>query len=361
VLLGAITMAAPSLAQTPQVTPTPPDYPRGRVSGYVFGDYYYNVSGNPVHHYSAAGTDSDKVNIDNSIGQQIGKDLNGFQIRRIYFQLDNDLSAKYSSRFRLEADSKSLTSDGKIGVNVKAAYLQVKSLYRRGDLLVGMLTTPIWENSEEFWQYRPIEKTVADFRGLGGSADLGAELKGFFDADRRFGYVAMVGNGIGQKPEDNRHKKFYVGLPVRIRDLRVEAYADYEDVIAGQDRVTFKGFAGYEFRKAAVGVEVVDRVNHRPAGNQEPAGFSAFVRATPTPTLAAFGRFDLWKPDRRAANRVDSQLWIAGLDWQPFRDVHLMPNIEAMRFDAKGTATAPTHDELQARLTFYYRFSRPQS
>src|SRR5262245_36161834 len=52
-----------------------PDYPRGRISGYVFGDYYYNVSGDPKHRYNAAGADSDKAYIDNSTSSQIGKDL----------------------------------------------------------------------------------------------------------------------------------------------------------------------------------------------------------------------------------------------------------------------------------------------
>ena len=360
-VLGALLLAVPCGAQTPQVAPTPPDFPRGRISGYVFGDYYYNLSGNPDHRYNAAGSDSDKVNIDNSIAQQIGKDLNGFQIRRIYLQLDNDLSIRYSSRVRLEADGKSLTSDGKIGVAVRAAYLQVRSVYRRADVLFGVLSTPIWETSEDFWQYRSIEKTLADFRGLGGSADVGAEIKGYLDGDRRLGYVVMVGNGLGQKPEDNRYKKFYLGLPVRVGDLRVEAYADYEDASGDQDRATFKGFAGYEFGRGAIGVEVVDRVNHRPGGNLEAFGVSVFARATPRPTVAGFARVDLWRPDRRLADRVDSQLWIAGLDWQPFQDVHVMPNIEATRFDARGTAIAPTHDELQARLTVYYKFARPQS
>src|SRR5437867_7447101 len=132
--IGAMLMALPCAAQTPPASPTPPDFPRGRISGYVFGDYYYNLVGDPNHRYSAAGSDSDKVSIDNSSAQQIGKDLNGIQIRRVYFQLDNDLSIKYSTRFRLEADSKSLTSDAKIGVAVRNAYLQVKSVYPRADV-----------------------------------------------------------------------------------------------------------------------------------------------------------------------------------------------------------------------------------
>ena len=375
----SILVAAPCLAQeTPtataqnpaaqvppvqqQVTSTPPDFPRGRISGYAFGDLYYNLAGDPTHHYNAAGSDSDKTNIDNSIAQQIGKDLNGVQIRRIYFQLDNDLSIKYSTRFRLEADSKSLTSDGKLGVNVKAAYLLARDLYPRGDGYIGMLPTPTWENPEEFWGYRSIEKTIADFRGLGTAADIGGELKGFVDPDHKLGYSAMVGNGIGQKPEDNRFKKMMLALPIHVGDLRLEPYADYQNGANGTDQATYKIFAGYELKRAAVGFELVDRVNHRPVGgNQEPFGYSVYVRGTPYATLAYYARFDLWQPDKREDNRVDQQLWIAGLDWQPFKDVHVMPNVEATQFDAKGTAVAPPHHELQARVTFYYRFSKPNS
>ena len=79
----------------------------------------------------------------------------------------------------------------------------------------------------------------------------------------------------------------------------------------------------------------------------------------PKPTLAAYARYDRWQPNTRAANRVDSDLYIAGLDWQPYKDVHVMPNVEATQYRARGTAVAPAHHDVQARLTFYYRFSKP--
>ncbi|MBI1797263.1 MAG: hypothetical protein HY076_09125 [Candidatus Eisenbacteria bacterium] len=355
---GDSTAAPPPI---PIATPTAPDFPRGRISGYAFGDYYYNVTGDPTHLYNGSGQDADKVNIDNSSASQIGRDLNGLQIRRIYFQLDNDLTIRVATRFRLEADSKSLTSDGKIGVAVRTAYVQVKSLFTRSDLYLGLLATPIWENSEEFWQYRSIEKTIADFRGLGGSMDLGAEVKGFADPDHHIGYAVMVGDGTGQKPEDNRYKKFYVTLPVRFGDLRIEPFVDYEGGYNGTEKATFKTFAGCEFKQGAVGVEAVDRVNHRPAGNQEPRGVSVFARVTNGATVAGFARLDVWNSDHRLADRVDSKLWIAGLDWQPVRDVHIMPNVEATQFIRRGTAAPPAHHDAQARITFYYRYSRPQS
>jgi len=365
----------PTTTQTPAQTPAPapvpvtgtdPDFPRGRISGYVFGDFYYNVSGDPGHSYNASGTDTAKVNLDptpyaNGLPKVIGRDLNGFQIRRVYFQLDNDLSIKYSTRFRLEADSKALTSDGKIGVFVKAAYIQAKNVIPRGNFLFGIFTTSTFENSEEFWAYRSVEKTIADYRGLSSSADLGAQMKGWVGDSHKIGYAVMLGNGIGTKPEDNRYKKAYVSLPLRpMEDLRIEPHVDYEWAPAGTDRATYKVFAGYEFKRAALGAEVVDRVNHSTSGpNKEPFGFSVFGRWKPHPKLQAFGRYDRWQPNTRAADRIDSDLWIAGFDWEPYKDVHFMPNIEAAQYTAKGAAIAPPHHDLQARLTLYYRFSKP--
>src|SRR5262249_54465727 len=136
--------ATPPPSGAPPITSTEPDYPRGRISGYLFGDAYYNVVGQDVHSYTGD-ADNLPTNIDGTTypPRVIGRDLNGFQIRRIYFQADNDLSAKYATRFRLEADSKSLASDGKISVAVKAAYLQAKNVLPGGNFLFGMLPTPI--------------------------------------------------------------------------------------------------------------------------------------------------------------------------------------------------------------------------
>ena len=153
------------------VVPTPPDFPRGKVSGYMIGDLYYNLAGDPKHRYDAKGADQGQANIDGK--KTIGRDLTGAQFRRVYFQLDNDLTARVTTRFRLEMDGKELTSGGKLGVFVKNAYLLVKSVIPRGDFLFGELTTPMFEGSEAFWQYRSVEKTVADFWGLRSSSDLG--------------------------------------------------------------------------------------------------------------------------------------------------------------------------------------------
>jgi hypothetical protein len=349
------------LPPPPPVTGTEPDFPRGRISGLVFGDLYYNVAGDPTHHYNAAGADSGKSYIDGN-GTPITKDLNGAQIRRIYFQLDNDLSIKYSTRFRLEADSKELTSGGKIGVFVKAAYLQAKDWIPRGNAFIGMATTPTFENSEEFWGYRPIEKTIVDFRGLSPASDLGVLLKGYLDGGHKIGYSGMLGTDTGQRPENNRQKRAYLAIPLRlIEDLRIEPYVDYEWIrtSAGErDRALYKLFAGYEFKRLALGGEVFKQVIHSPVYTY-PVGYSVFARIAGTAKLHGYARYDKFQPDTNGANRVDQNLYIAGFDWEPYKDVHFMPNIESLQYDARGTATPPSHHDTQARITFYYRFSKP--
>lgn len=369
VLVAALLLGTPVLAQAqtassppPPVASTPPDYPRGKISGYIFGDYYYNVTGDPTHTYNASGQDLGKANIDGT--PNITKDLNGFQIRRVYFQHDADISAKFSTRFRLEADSKSLTSDGKIGVAVKAAYGQVKNALPQASFFFGMIPTPAFENSEEYWGYRAIEKTMLDFRGIRPSADVGAELKGALDPDKKINYVAMIGNGPGQKPEDNRYKAYYLALPLRpIEELRIEPYVDYQPVAGKKDQATYKLFAGYDLKHGAVGTEIMSRVNHNaiagPRPNQEPFGISVFGRYTHSDQIAAFARYDRWQPDTHLAKRLDSDLYIAGVDWQPYKDIHFMPNIEATQYRPRGGYVAHVHPDLQARVTMYWKFSKP--
>lgn len=354
-----IAAAAPVHAQTP-VTPTPPDFPRGTISGYLFGDWYDNLAGNPAHVYDAAGNDLGTANVDGK--NVITRDLNGVQLRRAYFQVDNDLSIKYSTRFRLEADGKSLTSDGRVGVAVKAAYMKVRNLYPRADMYFGVIATPTFENSEDYWLYRSVEKTLVDFRGLAPSADLGVEVKGFADGAHRIGYTFMMGDGAGNKPETNRDKRFYAALPLRWKDLRVEPYADYENVFDAKDRATYKLFAGYDLPHGAVGYEYVEQVGHKPIGAYTRAvGHSIFARYSATPALAGFARLDLWAPDRNTADRVDQQLVILGVDWEPWKDVHFMPNVESMQYSAKGAGVVPAHHDLQARVTLYWKFTKPQS
>jgi hypothetical protein len=369
------TASPSSAAASISIPQTPPDYPKVRLSGEFFLDGYYNVSGDPHHGYNAAGVDSGQAYIDGN--KPITRDLNGFQVRRVYFTFDDDFTPKFGTRFRLEADGKSLTADGKFSMFVKNAVAQIKNLYAvRDSFQFGLIQTPTFENSEVFWQYRSLEKTIADFRGLAPSSDLGAALKGYVDPNYHFGYSFMVGTGTGQKPETDRGKHVYLALPLRFGDLHLEPYYDYQSVrvtpaAINNDQNMYKLFAGYELKHTGIGLEALSRVLHKgAAATQEQRGLSVFVRQVVDPKLSAVARFDNWMPDKRATNRVDQQLYIGALDWQPFKDshsasslelLHIEPTLEWIHYQSKGTAVAPAHDDGQARVTFFYRFNKPLS
>ena len=61
------------------------------------------------------------------------------------------------------------------------------------------------------------------------------------------------------------------------------------------------------------------------------------------------------------ARQRAQQLLIVGVDWQPFKDVHFMPNLESLQYKAKGAFVVPAHHDLQARVTLYWKFTKPQS
>ena len=176
-------------------------------------------------------------------------------------------------------DSKELTTPGlKISSFVKNAYVQFKNVVPGGNVLFGMLTTPIFETAEVLWGYRSIEKTIADFRGLASSSDLGLQTEGFRGlgpSDRILGHGR---HGNRTAAENNRYKRYYFGLPLRpIEGLTLEPYVDFEDFPGVAERATYKAAAGYEFRRFAIGGEVVDQTRHTAGVTTEPFGLSVFA------------------------------------------------------------------------------------
>jgi len=359
-LAAGLALAIPTLAQAQQVVQTPPDYPRIKLSGLFFGDLYYNLNGNPNHVYNAAGADQGKTYIDTN--GPITQDLSGSQLRRIFLQVDDDFSARYTMRVRFETDGKELTApSNKLASFVKNFYLQMKSIVPRGDAFVGMIQTPAFENSENFWGYRSIEKVLPDYRGVAKASDGGVSLKGFADPDHMVGYWAMIGNGTGQSNENNRYKRFMFSLPLQKGDAHLEPYVDWEDGTNGHNAALYEVWGGYEFKRFAVAGQWVDYTVHAvpPAAFAEQTGYSIFARGHATASMNAFARWDYWDPNKRVPNRVTNNLWIAGLDWSPVKDVHLEPNLEGDMYHGKGAAPAgvpPAWHSLQARLTVYVLF-----
>ena len=300
----------------------------GTIKGVMFGEYYYILA--------ADETDAKQP-----------RKRNAFRFRRLYFTYQKDIATDFAIRFRLEAKDAGFAQGAKMEPFVKHGYLQWKKGLGDADIYLGLSGTPTWAVAEKVWGYRSIAKTVLDWNKIGSSADLGAALKG---AAGQLSYHLMVGNGPGQKPEDDHGKKFYGSLSFKAADrLILEGYADFNAKPAGRNERTFKGFVGWQGAKGKVGLEVFSRTNELAGDNGEDQvidGVSAFGSLPLSAALKGFGRVDAVSHD---AEDDRDLLFIAGLDYAAAKAVHLMPNVIVESSTGRDA-------NVQGRLTFFCKF-----
>jgi hypothetical protein len=343
-----------------------------KLDGVFFGDYNYIVKNH----------------------DRTQEDLNDFSIRRYYFSFENNLTATLKTRFRLESANDKFGSGTKLIPFVKHAYLEWTGLIPGNALYLGISETNGFKNSETWWGYRSVEKTIMDLNKVGSSADMGIALKG--DLSETLHHWLTIQNGPGySSSEVDKYKKIGYALWITpAENMIVEAYADYEkqnpddnkfktakDYTGSKGYYTLKAFLGYSAPSYTIGAEVFQRTNQESGltgvtladgtitssekSDVKKSGFSLFGSwITPIPKVKVFGRYDYFDPN--TGNSVvtafsegkltkgkddETTLIIAGLDYIPTGNVHLMPNILYQTYTQSGKDA-----DLTARMTFYFKF-----
>jgi len=333
------------------------------IKGVVFADYYNNLK----NHSSEA------------------EGLNAFQIRRVYFTFENNITPNIKMRFRLESAHGKFGDDSKINPFVKHAYLEWSNFLPSHKLYLGIAETNAFKNAENYWGYRSIEKTIMDLNKISSSADMGLALKGDLGTVLHHWFTLYNGTGYGSAEVDKYKKLGYALWLTPVEGLILEGYVDYEkqdpdgngtfkyakDYFQGTSYSTMKGFVGYSAPSFTLGTEVFVRTNKdsgaKDADGMEKTdvkkqGFSVFGSwITPLTKLKLFGRYDSFDPNTKdnvwvsdVKNGMDDEyaLIIAGLDYIPEGNIHFMPNIMIKKYTADGKK-----NDMTARLTLYYKFS----
>ena len=332
ILLSAVRVGAAAAAEP------------GRISGYMFGDYYYIVADH-------------RADIE---------DMNGFWFRRIYLAYDKELDDGLSTRLKLEMGSPGdFSTSEKMSPDIKDAYL--KWTCGRTQVLFGISATPTWETVEKIWGYRAVEKTPVDLQKFGSSRDFGISVKGKLGRAGKVYYHAMFGNGSSNKSETNKQKKVMGSLGAWLTDnFIVEGYADFDGRPDHQNRATLQGFVAYKTDRARVGFQFM--YQHRQMGAGEPSLdmniWSGFAAAQITGKVAVFGRVDIISdpnPDGAAIAYIPfdetakATFIVGGLDFHLSSRLHVMPNVELVGYSAVDDGPDPDTDVIP-RVTVYYRF-----
>jgi hypothetical protein len=339
-----------------------------RFSGYMFGDYFYNTNRDP--------------NIGNLANVAVGgpEDLNGFQFRRIYFTFDDDISKDFTARFRLEADQAALSSNGRISVFVKDAYLRWKEAFGTNDIWFGIHPTPAYEISEAAWAYRSLEKTIMDLRGIVPSRDIGASLRGKFDSAGKYNYWVEFGNGSGNTPETDKFKRVYGLFHWRPTEkFQATVYQDYRalpDIADPNDAtgahfidnssMTTAWFANYGAKDIyGIGYEgfITRQENGVKIGGGIPfslddkntIGHSIWAWVNFNEKVGVVGRYDYFEPSSSDVTGGDVRHWFVGsLVVKPHKNVWIMPNVLVETYE--DIAGVDIKKSVTPRITLYYIF-----
>ena len=338
----------------------------GKFSGLMFGDYFYNVL-----------RDSTINNLSNTAINGI-KDLQGFDFRRIYFTYDYKISDQFSTRFRLDAHTVVGTRSSLFVTYIRDAYLNWKNIFEGSNFIFGIQPNPTYQISEEFWNYRSLEKTVMDLRGIASSRDFGVALKGKLNSPGTLKYWVMYGNGSSLETESDRYKRTYALIELQPDDeWLLTLYGDYQfkpqknytqvEQSFKNDALTSALFIGYQNKSDfRVGLESFLQVNYNDLIqsqvstynilNRNALGVSLFGWWKFSESLVGIGRYDYFDPNISGDYKGDSRnYFLLGLSFILHEKVTITPNLQLETFEkpVNGVSIDPS---LTGRITFYYEF-----
>jgi len=341
------------------------DTSKSRISGVVYVDYFYNMDRD-----TALSTLSDVANGG-------AKGFNGFQIRRVFFTYDRDLSADFMFRFRLEADGATVAPNGKMTVALKEVFLRWKNVLPGSELYVGLQPTPAFEASEAAWGHRFLEKTIMDLRGIVGPRDMGISLRSTFEKPGSFNYWLMYGNNSNNNPETDKYKRLYANLQWKATsEFQVVAYGDYAmrssaanpNTGAPMDNDVFVTgmFTGYGVANSyMLGVEGFFQTtqNGLKKGSVAPfvlgtrygLGLSVFAYAYVEDNVSFVGRYDYFDPNIDQSVKGDLRHYMVfGLSWKPDKNVAVTPNVLVESYEQAASQTYVS--SITGRVTFFVSY-----
>jgi hypothetical protein len=368
--------------------------PGGKFNAQFFGDLFLKM------HADSIGRGGGQYSGGGAAAPNVPKNAYDFQIRRVYLGYNYDISRSFTTEFLLAYEEgntvagATLDAAGERSVYMKLANIQWKNIYSNATLIFGAQATPAFALlSESIWSYRSVEKTLLDKNGIAKSADLGLGLRGTFNDAKDYGYDLLFADGTGQKLPtvtniNSKNKKLYADLWAKFMDKKivVQAYYDIQqtqDIPFAKNTSAFKFFAAYATTPLTIGAEVFFQTNTHNSIDSNfstsahdtvssaPFGFSVFVTAQLIEnSLNIFARFDSFNPDNdyltsgvkytNVSGTISNETFItAGLDWTPYKNVHVMPNIWYNGYSAKATGTTGkvTSDaDVVPRLTVFYKF-----
>ena len=338
-----VTGPAPQQSAPAQATAAPAEQP-WKISGLVFGDYYFFAR----HHLPEF------------------EDQQGMWLRRGYFTYDHNLSPQVTTRFRLEINSDGQLEGGSLTPYVKDAYLRW-TFHGRQQLTMGIQPSLSFEFLETVWGLRHIEKTPLDLYRTDSSRETGFTVSGPINTSGSVRYAYQFGNDAGQNGETDKFKAQRAILRYESNPgFSVEGFWGHFDRELDADRETAQIFAGYRRAGARAGFQYTFQRRKPENGvgtNTDLDIYSGFgVIELPARKLSFFARIDRFNDPCADCPAMDYlpiagtapfTFTVAGLDYSILPNVRVGPNVEYIAYSTPSSGEKPKNDTV-IRFTFYW-------
>lgn len=248
--------------------------------------------------------------------------------------------------------------DGASGKNDKGNYeVYLRNAFIRWqdkgfDVSVGEIGLLQFSTQESYWKFRYVLKSFQDLNKMAPSVDLGItaqyKFSDFISAD-----ISLT-NGEGYKKiEQNKSNRYAAGLNIKpLKNTIFRIYADIyndgedmrdalpENVTGGKyaDQKSLALFAGYQNSVISAGAEYNRVFNKGFIQNKDQYGYSFYLSGKIADKWRIYGRYDL--ADSKTPNnfqspwnKLDGQLMIAGVEYQPLKQLKISPNIRNINPD----------------------------
>ncbi|MEO6694610.1 MAG: porin, partial [Ignavibacteria bacterium] len=277
--------------------------------------------------------------------------FNAFDFRRIYIGYDHEISKSFDARFVLSYEGNEVTTNKNRTVFVKDAWIKWKNVFDKNNLSFGIIPTPGFSyQSEKFWEYRAVEKTLIDFRRLESSRDIGILLDGTFGSKDQSGYYFMLGNGSGTKLETNNDKSLYGEIYTNLANNKLTL-----DLFVGLLNSTdiIKTFIGYRFQNSKIGFELakLDLFN---SWSKNILGASLYLISSTGKNKKVFFRYDYFQSSQFSSTPKE-HFATAGFDYTLDGKVHIIPNIW-MNFFQNSKYKSRKKTDVVLRMTIFYEY-----
>jgi hypothetical protein len=318
------------IVKTQQGKPVEQSQPasQGKFTGTIFNDFYYVVM------------EPQPGNVTNDISGR-----NGSIMRRAMIGYDYSFNKDVSASVVYDASANILTE----------GYAEIKNLAPMMDMKAGLSQTLSSEVVEKIWDYRSLEATVLDKKGMTNEFDMGLTLTGRTNAQGTTYARLAVYNGTGVTAENDKVKKFAMAVGNWFDKSSVlELYVDYENVGGGRSTITGKLFYGMSALKYTLGGEAFYRMNRKFSGTADvtPVGGSIFGWYEMMKSLRAVVRVDASDDDLSVTTTGYRDVYAnVGMDYAPVPEVHVIPNLAYVKNLKKGGAVPVIADYIMVRLT----------